>query len=299
MIGFYKCVCGQEFDNPQVFNSHKQSCDQHIINKYGTIDVYNQLRTRNHENAGKKRSETLAKKKQVILDQWIAEQHTCEKCGQIMTVKYGSGRFCSRQCANSRERPSNVKDKISATIKETISTKNSGKVKLKECTCIVCGNTFYNRIVRKACSDNCRKVIYKNNALNNKLGGPSEVSSYGKRGKYKGIHCDSTYELAFLIYCLDHDIEIIRNEKPFNYLLNGKHRRYYPDFYLPKNDLYVEIKGRDIGPVYEKAQAVLDAGDQIKILHYPELIDCFTYVCEKYNVRHSINNSTVHTLYDK
>ena len=61
----------------------------------------------------------------------------------------------------------------------------------------------------------------------------------------------------------------------------------------------MEIKGRDIGPVYEKAQAVLDAGDQIKILHYPELIDCFTYVCEKYNVRHNINNSTVHTLYDK
>lgn len=29
------------------------------------------------------------------------ENYYCEKCGKLVTEKYGSGRFCSRQCANS------------------------------------------------------------------------------------------------------------------------------------------------------------------------------------------------------
>ena len=32
----------------------------------------------------------------------------------------------------------------------------------------------------------------------------------GKKGYYKGIYCDSTWELAFLVYCFDNNIPIIR-----------------------------------------------------------------------------------------
>ena len=45
----------------------------------------------------KQRSEELRREK---LRVWISEHHCCEICGKVMTEKYGSGRFCSKQCAN-------------------------------------------------------------------------------------------------------------------------------------------------------------------------------------------------------
>ena len=36
----------------------------------------------------------------------------CEKCSKTIDGSYGSGRFCSKSCANSRERPSHVVEKI-------------------------------------------------------------------------------------------------------------------------------------------------------------------------------------------
>ena len=55
-------------------------------------------------------------------------------------------------------------------------------------------------------------------------------SGRGKKGRYKGFWCDSTYELAFVIYCLDHNIPIQRNHKYYEYQYMNKTRRYYPDF---------------------------------------------------------------------
>lgn len=46
------------------------------------------------------------------MNQWIAEQHTCETCGKVMTEKYGSGRFCCKACANTRRHSEKTKEKI-------------------------------------------------------------------------------------------------------------------------------------------------------------------------------------------
>jgi hypothetical protein len=48
-------------------------------------------------------------------------------------------------------------------------------------------------------------------AKERKLGGYVKGSGRGKKGWYKGFFCDSSYELAYLIYCLDHQINIKRN----------------------------------------------------------------------------------------
>ena len=60
-------------------------------------------------------------------------------------------------------------------------------------------------------------------------------------GWYKGYWCDSSWELAFLYYCLEHNIKIERNHERFEYVFNGKVKGYYPDFKIENN--YVEIKG--------------------------------------------------------
>jgi hypothetical protein len=65
-------------------------------------------------------------------------------------------------------------------------------------------------------------------------------------GYYKEIYFQSLSELIFLIFCFDHNIKIERAKiisKYYN-LIDDKNHRYYPDFYLPEVDQYIEIKGR-------------------------------------------------------
>lgn len=61
------------------------------------------------------------------------------------------------------------------------------------------------------------------------------------RGWYKGYWCDSSWELAFLMWHLDHGVEIVRNTGDFPYEIYGKKRFYRPDFIV--NGVYHEIKG--------------------------------------------------------
>ena len=68
-------------------------------------------------------------------------------------------------------------------------------------------------------------------------------SGKGKRGYYRGIYCQSSWELAYVLFCIDNKVNFVRNKKYFNYVYDGKTRHYFPDFYLPDTDTYVEIKG--------------------------------------------------------
>lgn len=64
-----------------------------------------------------------------------------------------------------------------------------------------------------------------------------------KFGMYKGIYCDSGWELAFLIYNIDKGTQIERNTESFEYMnpLTNKISLYYPDFKI--GNVYYEIKG--------------------------------------------------------
>lgn len=97
----YTCICGKTFDNPQKFNGHKSNCIIHKKAKGNYEERQQQICQLNRAN-NQKKSERCKEQKTKDLQQWILEQHTCEKCGKIMTEKYGSGRFCSKSCANSR-----------------------------------------------------------------------------------------------------------------------------------------------------------------------------------------------------
>ena len=108
----YTCVCGKEFTNSQSFNSHKSLCKEHYIQKYGSLVEYEAQLEKRHKAATESLRKKADDKKQAVLLAWIDEQHTCERCGKVMTEKFGSGRFCSRFCANSRDHSDETKDKI-------------------------------------------------------------------------------------------------------------------------------------------------------------------------------------------
>jgi hypothetical protein len=78
-----------------------------------------------------------------------------------------------------------------------------------------------------------------------RCGGYRAKGGRGKKGWYKGYWCDSSWELAWVIYQLEHGKSFERNNQGFSYNFLGKSFKYYPDFRIPLTNEYVEIKGYD------------------------------------------------------
>ena len=112
------------------------------------------------------------------------------------------------------------------------------------------------------------------------LGELIEGSGRGKKGKYKGYYCDSTYELVYIIYNLDNNIPFKRCKRSYHYTYNDNNYKYYPDFELDDGSL-VEIKGYHTPQVDAKLNAVTDR--KIKVLYYDDLQYAFNWVKNNYS----------------
>ena len=93
----------------------------------------------------------------------------------------------------------------------------------------------------KKVSEETKKKISETCKKNKLSGGYRKGSGRGKKGTYKGYYCDSSWELAYVMYNLDHNIKFERNEELFPYEFNGEQHKYKPDFI--EGNIYVEIKG--------------------------------------------------------
>lgn len=79
------------------------------------------------------------------------------------------------------------------------------------------------------------------------VGGYRPNSGKGKKFEYQGYWCDSSWELAFVVYNLNHKIKFKRNTEGFDYIYQNKTYKYYPDFiiYEDGKEQYIEIKNYD------------------------------------------------------
>lgn len=76
--------------------------------------------------------------------------------------------------------------------------------------------------------------------LKKHAGGYRKNAGRGKKGYYKGLYCMSTWELAWVVYQLDHNQKVEQCKEHFEYMMNGKFHHYTPDFMI--NGIYYEIK---------------------------------------------------------
>lgn len=71
----------------------------------------------------------------------------------------------------------------------------------------------------------------------------SNVNGRVKKVEYDGNIFDSSWEVLVAKYLDDNNIIWERPSVGFDYEYDGKMHVYYPDFYLPQFDKYIEVKG--------------------------------------------------------
>ena len=72
--------------------------------------------------------------------------------------------------------------------------------------------------------------------------------SAGNQGRAKtyiidGIKLKGTWEVKFYTWCKNNNIDIQRPTEGFSYIYENKTRTYYPDFFLPDFNKFIEVKG--------------------------------------------------------
>lgn len=193
----------------------------------------------------------------------------CIKCGLEHDGSFGSGKFCSRSCANSRGTRSNeTRLKISLANKGNKPWNTGKEWAWITSTCAHCGTEIRHR--------RCVPKKYHSECWKKAAGGYRKGSGVGKSGWYKGYWCDSSYELAWVIYQLEHNLPFERNKQKFEYYWKDKKKFYIPDFI--QNGQIIEIKGF----VNEQTKQKLNAVKNLKLLLREHLNTEFNYVISKY-----------------
>lgn len=126
---------------------------------------------------------------------------------------------------------------------------------------------------------NRRLNISKSMKRNPKAGGYRIGSGRGKSGWYKGYWCDSSWELAWVIYNLENGIKFERNKIGFEYEFENEIHSYLPDFFLINEKCYIEIKGYKTKKTEAKFKAFTEP---LIVLYERDLSYIFDYVKNKY-----------------
>ena len=208
----------------------------------------------------------------------------CEMCSKGHNGEYGSGRFCSSFCArkfSTKNDRNKINEKLRIAAKLYCDLHPVVRKQSVTKACPVCGKIFntYKSVDLTYCSKQCYLDDSNCKFRVKPKGGYREGSGRGKCGYYNGIWCQSTYELAYVIYNIDHGIKFQRNTERFKYIKDGEEKEYLPDFL--ENDSLIEVKGYYTPDVDLKANSV---NKKIRVLYKNDLKYAFDYIKTKYGL---------------
>lgn len=183
------------------------------------------------------------------------ENIICENCKIPHDGKYGSGRFCGLKCARGFS-TKNKRLEINAKVSKTLSL---NRITIK---CQICSKDFLakvcrdGKIYRKLCSKVCSKIYCRKNVLgkrwtvsdSSKMGGLRDGGGRTKTTPYINNFSEEMHlnkeEVRVAIELDKSGFLWKRNFVGFKYTnLDGKNRKFYPDFYIPELNLFIEYKG--------------------------------------------------------
>lgn len=270
----YKCkYCGKEFEKHTQLGAHVLSCKlnpKHMDYKNKRI---NSIKNKNIRND---------------------YELICPICGKIYILNLTLNDFkrkkyrktCSKTCANKLTILNCDNDKRKNKISNNIIIHNKNHITDKKAfICEYCGKIYNinkNWKSVKYCCNECLTISRHNKlsraAIKNEFGGLNSNTTHKnyKRGYYKGIWCDSSWELAFVVYHLDKNIKIERNYKYKEYTFDNNVYKFYPDFVID-GKLY-EIKGF----MTPKNKAKIEQIHDVIFLFKNDIDFYLKYVIEKY-----------------
>ena len=223
----------------------------------------------------------------VLKNEYYKNPKLCKKCNSVIPYEKKVNNFCNRKCSASfntigRILTDQQRKSISIGVNKYIESNEKPK-NLITITCCICQKKFqvpYHQTQRKYCSTKCHIFDKQHGHLYCKKagGGIRPNGGYGKSGWYKDYFCNSTYELVWVIYNLDHKIKFKRNTEGFRYTFENKDHLYFPDFVLD-DGTYIEIKGFMRPHDYEK---IKQFPYHIKVLMETDIKHCFNYVNQTY-----------------
>ena len=168
----------------------------------------------------------------------------CENCNERHIGAYGSGRFCSEKCArafSTKAKRKEINKKVSLTMTKPPQI----------FTCMICGKIFKRKgRPRKTCSKECLLVVYSRAGKHPKPGngglrpggGRTKVLEY--TSKYAGTVKLNKDEIEVAKALDTLGLPWKRNTWGWPYqTLDGKNRKYYPDFLIPELQIFIEYKG--------------------------------------------------------
>ena len=200
----------------------------------------------------------------------------CENCEKEHDGIYGTGRFCSMKCARGFSTKSKRKE-----INNLLHERSGVKYETLTCENLNCENQFRRKVesFRKFCSISCAQ-------RNKKVSEITRERQSIKRSKF--LQENNSYNCGFYEFYdnkgnrlivqgtwekrLAEKLQSQKIEWTRIFLRYDRIRRYTPDFYLPNEKLYLEVKGFMRERDKRKMWKVIDEHD-IKIL-LVESLEC-------------------------
>lgn len=170
-----------------------------------------------------------------------------EDCNNTFKPRERSRKFCSQSCAGKTHSTGRAcTEETKHKIRKTFVTNHPVFCKVYFKCCESCGKPFVSRTGgRKMCSDVCRNEVLSMRAISNPAFGGNRSRNFTTYASRSGLvyTLDSSWEVRLATTLDNAGIEWIRPTEPLLYVDgSGKTRRYFPDFYILKYDLYVDTK---------------------------------------------------------
>lgn len=252
-----------------------QNSDRHILNARA---------------AAKKASQRHRELKLERVSKYLLDPDLCKNCSAALP--YSSGlKFCSKSCAakhnNSRKLPRTIesRQKTSNSLKGRKSP-NKGKTETKTfsrvsfCGCKSCGKKFvvnsWTKSPRKTCSYECQ--IHASVGTRTYQNGTRKPITFFNPFENKDVILDSSWEEAVAKKLIELNIRWIRPKYIKWQDSKGNPRLYYPDFYLPDYDLYLDPKNPYCMEKDQEKMEVVSQKINLEYGHLNKILDKITEI---------------------
>lgn len=267
-MGKHICkYCEKEFESGPLLGSHVRSHTRKLVE----CNIC-------HQQFGEKH---LLKHSPLCFEKEKSNHRFCKKCGKEFISD--AGIFCSITCANrNRVMSDETKEKLRKfKLGKTIVSRDHRQ-------CKYCGKQTHSidgKIPDWFCRPRCieaKRYISKAISLKvkGKTGGYRERGGRGHGCHYKGIWLDSTWELALAERLDELNVQWERDvsKHKFAYVdQQGNQRTYFPDFYIPNLNLYIEVKGYWTAETKFKMSAVKNKHEYLNLLVLESLKEIQTF----------------------